>query len=56
MATAEEILAGMTAEETQQVLVIDNDLRRIAIPEGVKLLGVTSDDDVLRLRFTMPRV
>ena len=56
MATAEEILAGMTAEETQQVLVIDNDLRRIAIPEGVRLLGVTSDDDVLRLRFTMPRV
>ena len=56
MATAEEILAGMTAEETQQVLVIDNDLRRITIPEGVRLLGVTSDDDVLRLRFTMPRV
>lgn len=56
MATAEEVLAGMTAEEAQQVLVIDNDLRRIAIPEGVSLLGVTSDDDVLRLRFTMPRV
>lgn len=56
MATAEEILAGMTAEEMQQVLVIDNDLRRITIPEGVRLLGVTSDDDVLRLRFSMPRV
>ena len=56
MATAEEILAGMTAEEAQQVLVIDNDLRRITIPEGVRLLGVTSDDDVLRLRFSMPRV
>lgn len=56
MATAEEILAGMTAEETQQVLVIDNDLRRITIPEGVTLLGVTSDDDVRRLRFSMPRM
>lgn len=56
MATAEEILAGMAAEETQQVLVIDNDLRTIAIPEGVTLLGVTSDDDVRRLRFAMPRM
>lgn len=30
-----------------KVLVIDNDLRTIKIPEGVTHLGVECDDDVL---------
>ena len=37
------------------VLVINSDLRTIAIPEGVKHLGVEGDDGVLRLKFSMPR-
>lgn len=55
MATADEILS-MMAEEEEAVLIVDNDLRTIAIPEGVKILGVESDDDVHRLRFSMPRM
>lgn len=38
-----------------KVLVIDNDLRTIKIPEGVTHLGVECDDDVLGLEFQMPR-
>lgn len=55
MATAEEILAAANGVDGQSVLVIDNDLRVIAIPDDVKLLGVESDDDVRRLHFSMPR-
>lgn len=55
MATAEEILAAANGVDGQSVLVIDNDLRVIAIPDDVKLLGVESDDDVRRLYFSMPR-
>ena len=35
--------------------MIDNDLRTITIPEGVKHLGVENDDEVLGLRFRMPK-
>ena len=38
-----------------KVLVIDNDLRTIKIPEWVTHLGVECDDDVLRLEFQIPR-
>lgn len=57
MATAEEILLAAGEEKNVQpdVLIIDNDLRTITIPESVKILGVEGDDDVKRLHFTMPR-
>lgn len=63
--TTEELEAQILAEmesnpeayaaEESNVLVIDNDLRTIAIPEGIKNLGVESDDDVHRLYFQMPK-
>ena len=53
MATAEELLAGVS--ESDKTLVISNDLRTINIPSSVTTLGVESDDDVLRLKFKMPR-
>lgn len=37
------------------IFVIDKDLRTITIPDEVTLLGVESDDDVLRLNFQMPK-
>lgn len=51
MATAEELLAY----ETGEVLSVDLNTRVISIPANVKNLGVESDDDVLRLPFTIPR-
>ena len=54
MATADELLAAAMEAEADKTLVIDNDLRTITIPPGVKNLGVESDDDVLRLHFRMP--
>ena len=56
MATAQEILNAMEEVEEQNVIVIDSDLRTIRIPEGIKILGVESDDDVLRLHFKMPKM
>lgn len=38
------------------VLTIDNDLRTITIPERIKNLGVETDANVKRLRFSMPRI
>lgn len=65
MASTEELEAQILAEmesnpeayavEESNVLVIDNDLRTISIPEGIKNLGVESDDDVHRLYFRMPK-
>ena len=54
MATADEILSQLITEE-DKVLVINNDLRTITIPQTVKMLGVESDEDVLRLHFRMPK-
>ena len=66
MASTEEMEAQILAEmesnpeayavEENNALVIDNDLRTISIPEGIKNLGVESDDDVHRLYFQMPKV
>ena len=53
MATADELLSTL---DTDKTLIIDKDLRIIAIPSSVKNLGVESDDDVLRLKFSMPRM
>ncbi len=39
-----------------KILTIDNDLRKITIPDTIKNLGVESDDDVLRLHFSIPRM
>ncbi len=56
MATAQEILNTMEEGEEQNVIVIDSDLRTIRIPDEIKILGVESDDDVLRLHFKMPKM
>jgi hypothetical protein len=40
---------------TKGTLVIDNDLRTIKIPANITNIGTVSDDDVLRLKFSMPR-
>lgn len=53
MATADELLSII---DTDKTLIIDKDLRTITIPSSVKNLGVESDDDVLRLKFSMPRM
>ena len=53
MATADELLSTI---DTDKTLIIDKDLRTITIPSSVKNLGVESDDDVLRLKFSMPRM
>lgn len=65
MASTEELEAQILAEmesnpeayavEENNFLLIDNDLRTISIPEGIKNLGVESDDDVHRLYFKMPK-
>ena len=41
--------------ESEEVLVIDNDLRTITIPSGLQIVGVESDEDVRRLNFQMPK-
>lgn len=56
MATAAELLAArMSGVSDDKTLIIDNYLREIQIPSSVTTLGVENDDDVLRLRFRMPR-
>lgn len=52
----EEALAqsDVHAEETE-VCTIDNSLRTITIPPGIKNVGVESDEDVRRLNFQMPK-
>lgn len=55
MATADEILSQLASED-DKVLVINNDLRTITIPQTVKMLGVESDEEVLRLYFRMPKM
>lgn len=37
-----------------EVLIIDNDLRTVTIPEGM-VLGVYNDDDTHRIKFKMPK-
>lgn len=53
MATAEELLSGEAGVDN--TLIISNDLRTITIPPTVRILGVESDDEVLRLSFKMSR-
>lgn len=54
MATAEELLAAV-ADAEDKILTADLNTRVISIPASVKVLGVKADDDVQRLRFSVPR-
>lgn len=57
MATAEEILAGGTSTDSADEanhLVISEDFRVVAIPDGQEVLGVYNDKDVRRVWFDMP--
>lgn len=57
--TAEELLQNTEDSElheaSNEVFVIDNDLRTIFVPESISNIGVESDDDVNRLYFQMPK-
>ena len=58
MSKAAELLKSLAPVQTEEdltTLVIDNYLRTITIPKGITNLGVENDDDVLQLRFKMPR-
>ena len=55
MATAEELLANAIGDAGDNILTIDLNARVINIPKGITNIGVMSDDDVLRLNFSMPR-
>lgn len=48
-------LAETESNEDLTTLVIDHYTRTIQIPKGITTLGVESDDEVLRLKFKMPR-
>lgn len=56
MATAEEILATMADDtsEYEDFCLIDTDARTISISEKLKIVGVESDEDVVRRTFRMP--
>lgn len=55
--TTEEALMVAQVNDTgiNDVVVIDNDLRTIIIPESITLLGVESDENVQTLHFQMPK-
>ena len=58
MNSASDLLRSIAPEQTEEeltTLVVDNNLRTISIPSGIKVLGVASDDEVLRLNFKVPR-
>ncbi len=45
-----------TIDDSDEYLVIDNDLRTITVPTSLNNIGVYSDDSVKRLKFKMPRM
>lgn len=55
--TTEEALAAAQVNDTgaDEVITIDNDLRKITIPASITLLGVESDENVQTLHFQMPK-
>lgn len=55
--TVEEALAASEVNDTgaDEVITIDNDLRKITIPASITLLGVVSDENVQTLHFQMPK-
>lgn len=54
MATAEELLSGVL-NGTSDSITVDSDLRRIIIPDSIRNIGVESDEEVLELKFSLPR-
>lgn len=54
MATANELFSELSAEEAADIIVVDNALRTMTIPDGMTTVGVESDDSVFRLKFKMP--
>lgn len=56
--TLEEALAASEVNDTgaDEVITIDNDLRKITIPASITLLGVVSDENVQTLHFQMPKI
>lgn len=54
MATADELLSAAISGDSK-IFVIDHYTRTINIPKSITNLGVESDDEVLRLHFSMPR-
>lgn len=61
MTEAEKLLqetkSAVVAEtQTEDICVIDSDMRIIDIPEQFKVLGVESDKDVRAMQFRMPKV
>lgn len=55
--TIDEALAASEVNDTgaDEVITIDNDLRKITIPASITLLGVVSDENVQTLHFQMPK-
>ena len=55
--TIEEALAAAQVNDTgaDEVITIDNSLRKITIPASITLLGVESDENVQTLHFQMPK-
>lgn len=55
--TLEEALEASVQSNAKdnEVIVIDNDLRKITIPASITLLGVESDENVRTLHFQMPK-
>lgn len=55
--TLEEALEASVQSnaEDNEVIIIDNDLRKITIPASITLLGVESDENVRALHFQMPK-
>lgn len=55
--TTEEALAAAQTNDTgaDEVITIDNDLRKITIPASITLLGIVSDENVQTLHFQMPK-
>lgn len=60
MPTVDELLSDLESNDSEDYsefdYLIDNNLRIITIPDAGVILGVTSDKDVNRVRFVMPKI
>lgn len=55
MELEEALMQADVYAESEEILIIDNDLRTITIPSSLQIVGVESDEDVRRLNFQMPK-
>ena len=55
MELEEALMQADVYAESEEILIIDNDLRTITIPSSAQTVGVESDEDVRRLNFQMPK-